>query len=545
MNWKFWERWFEERNEQGEILASETHLSLKESKSAKLFLAIARKYAGDFALIPENLDIDRHIEQFPLTNYEFRKKRGADIIVSKKGIRFDKDRMAYIIGLISSIPASNKDSITEDGYVRIYSKHIQDFFPDYKCYLDYLIDTGVIISNDHYEIGKHSIGYKFAPHYENVGLVKYVYHRNIKDAELSSTAVPAQTFNKDTNTLEDNPLVNLPYLSHWYKDSKLTINPDARKYAWQVKEKNFAAGISSWDDNHDKWDERNKRYFKKNPRSQYNAAMHNIAAIEMGAYNAKIDSNVHRLHSAITNMQKDYRNFLKYDGQELTAIDISNSQPFLLCILFNPDFWDKDSDAYINIGHLPENIQSRFSDGLLDEIKTYVAYMPEDSKSEYIIKASSGEVYKFMMDKANEQYPDCCKEKKDAKIMMLIAFFSANSFLNQDKEAAKMKRIFKATFPEIYGLIELAKTGIKQKNRFACLLQSVESEIILHRCCKRIWDEGEHKVPVFTIHDSIATTSEYVEFVRSIMDEELTKAAGVHPNFKTEAWSESNLKTNS
>ena len=75
MNWKFWERWFEERNEQGEILASETHLSLKESKSAKLFLAIARKYAGDFALIPENLDIDRHIEQFPLTNYEFRKKR--------------------------------------------------------------------------------------------------------------------------------------------------------------------------------------------------------------------------------------------------------------------------------------------------------------------------------------------------------------------------------------------------------------------------------------------------------------------------------------
>ena len=28
-------------------------------------------------------------------------------------------------------------------------------------------------------------------------------------------------------------------------------------------------------------------------------------------------------------MQKDYRNFLRYDGKELTAIDISNSQPFL------------------------------------------------------------------------------------------------------------------------------------------------------------------------------------------------------------------------
>ena len=541
MNWKFWKRWFEDGVAQNENLASEIHLDLKESKFAKLFVAIVRKHAGDFAMIPENLDLDKHIEQFPLTNYKFRKKRGTDAIYSKGGTMFDKDRMAYIIGLLSSIPASNKDSITEDGYVPIYSKYIQKFFSDYKCYLDYLIRTGVIISNRSYKIGKKSIGYKFALHYENAGLVKYVYHRNIKDAGVSSIAVPEQTFNKDNSKFEDNPLVNISYLSQWYKDKKLTINSGAREYAWQVKERKFAAGISSWDDNHDKWDERNKRYFKKYPRAQYNAAMHNIAAIELGAYNAKIDSNVHRLHSAITNMQKDYRNFLKYDGKELTAIDISNSQPFLLTILFNPDFWDKNSDANINIGHLPENIQSRFSDGLLDEIKTYVASMPEDSKSEYIIKASSGEVYKFMMDKANGQYPGCCKEKKDAKIMMLTAFFSSNRFLNQ--KGAHLKKVFSETFPEIYELIKMSK--VNDKSDFACLLQSVESEIILHRCCKRIWDEGEHQVPVFTIHDSIATTSEYVKFVRNIMDEELTKAAGVHPNFKTEVWSESNLKTNS
>ena len=543
MNWKFWKGWFEESTGRIKDVASEEFGNIENPKSNKLFLAIARKHAGDFAMIPENLDLDKHTEQFPLTNYKFRNKRGTDVIYSKESIKFDKDRLAYIIGLISSIPASNKDSITEDGFVPIYSKYIQRFFPDYKCYLDYLIKTGVIIPDGFYIEGKKSIGYKFAPFYENAGLVKYVYHRKNQGNEESAAAVPAQTYNKDKNILEDNPLVNIPYLSFWYNNKKLTISSSAREYAWQVKERKFAAGVLSWDDNHDKWDKKKKRYFKKYPRSQYNAAMHNIAAIEMGAYNAKIDSNVHRLHSAITNMQKDYRNFLKYDGQELTAIDISNSQPFLLCILFNPDFWDKDSDAYINIGHLPENIQNRFSDELLVEIKTYVESIPEDSKSEYIIKASSGEVYKFMMDKANEQYPGCCKEKKDAKIMMLIAFFSANSFLNQEKEAARMKRIFKAIFPEIYGLIELAKTGKKQKNRFACLLQSVESEIILHRCCKRIWDEGGHNVPVFTIHDSIATTAENVKFVRNIMDEELTRAAGVHPHFKTELWSESNLMT--
>lgn len=540
MNWKFWKRWFEESTGRIEDLASEEFGNIENPKSYKLFLAIARKHAGDFAMIPENLDLDKHIEQFPLTNYKFRNKRGTDVIYSKESIKFDKDRLAYIIGLISSIPASNKDSITEDGFVPIYSKYIQRFFPDYKCYLDYLIKTGVIIPDGFYIEGKKSIGYKFAPFYENAGLVKYVYHRKNQGNEESATAVPAQTYNKDKNILEDNPLVNIPYLSFWYNNKKLTISSSAREYAWQVKERKFAAGVLSWDDNHDKWDKKKKRYFKKYPRSQYNAAMHNIAAIEMGAYNAKIDSNVHRLHSAITNMQKDYRNFLKYDGQELTAIDISNSQPLLLTILFNPDFWDKESDAYINIGHLPENIQSRFSDELLDEIKTYVASIPEDSKSEYIIKASSGEVYEFMMDKANGQYPGCCKDKKDAKIMMLIAFFSSNRFLNQ--EGAHLKKVFSETFPEIYELIKMSK--VNDKSDFACLLQSVESEIILHRCCKRIWDEGGHRMPVFTIHDSIATTAENVEFVKNIMDEELTKAAGVHPHFKIELWSESNLMTN-
>lgn len=539
MNWKFWKRWFEESTDQNEDLASEEFGNIENPKSNKLFLAIARKHAGDFAMIPENLDLDKHIEQFPLTNYKFRKKRETDVIYSNKGIKFDKDRLAYLIGLISSIPASDKDSISEDGFVPIYSKYIQKFFPDYKCYLNYLIRTGVIISNGHYEIGKHSIGYKFQPQYENAGLVKYVYHRKNQGNEESATAVPAQTYNKDEDILEDNPLTKMPYLSQWYIGRKLTISPNAEKYAWQIKERKFAAGYSNWDDNHDRWDEKNKRYFKKYPRSQYNASMHNISAIEMGAYNAKIDSNVHRLHSAITNMQKDYRNFLKYDGNELTAIDISNSQPFLLTILFNPDFWDKNSDAYINIGHLPENIQKLFRPSLVSDIRRHIASTSETDFQNYIREASAGNLYEYMQRKINN--PNIGRDR--IKTMILITFFSDNRYISQQTEDAALKRKFRELFPEIYKLIAMCKTS--KKNRFACLLQSVESEIILHRCCKRIWDEGEHKVPVFTIHDSIATTSEYVEFVRNIMDEELTKAAGVHPNFKTEEWRESNVLLNS
>ena len=260
--------------------------------------------------------------------------------------------------------------------------------------------------------------------------------------------------------------------------------------------------------------------------------------MDSNEYKAQIDSNVHRLHSAITNMQKDYRNFLKYDGQELTAIDISNSQPFLLCILFNPDFWDKDSDAYINIGHLPENIQKLFRPSLVSEIKKHIAATSVTEFQEYIREASAGNLYEFMQSEINNPEID----RSRVKTMILITFFSDNRYISQKTEDAALKRRFRALFPKIYELIALCKRS--RKNRFACLLQSVESEIILHRCCKRIWDEGGHNVPVFTIHDSIATTAENVGFVRNIMNEELTKAAGVHPSFKTELWSESNLMTN-
>ena len=74
------------------------------------------------------------------------------------------------------------------------------------------------------------------------------------------------------------------------------------------------------------------------------------------------------------------------------------------------------------------------------------------------------------------------------------------------------------------------------------LLQSIESEIILHRCCKRIWKEGNHQVPVFTIHDSIATTVEHVEWVKGIMQRELTNAIGIPPNLTDEHWNLSQVK---
>lgn len=484
-------------------------------------LALPKKYTGSFALIPANLDLDRHLERFPVTDYFFVRDESGHIKAVNQnetlGYCFDKERLIHIVGLISSIPAGNRDLVTDDGYIPINSSVIRNYFKDYLSYLDYLLRTGVLVTDGIAFKGEKSYGYKFSPEYENQPMVRYTY---LAARDVHPEPVLEERFNRHTGKFEHNPLLDYPYLSYWYKQMKLGINPAAEDFAWHRR-------ATAYRGNSD-----------KDPQAQYQSALCNIIALENKEYKAQIDSNVHRLHSAITNMQKDYRNFLKYDGQELTAIDISNSQPFLLCILFNPDFWDRDSDAYINIGHLPENIQKLFNPSLISEIKRHLASISESEFQDYIREASAGNLYEYMQREINNPGID----RDRVKTMILITFFSDNRYISQKTEDAALKRRFRALFPKIYELIALCKRS--RKNRFACLLQSVESEIILHRCCKRIWDEGEHKVPVFTIHDSIATTAENVEFVRNIMDDELTKAAGVHPHFKTELWSESNLITN-
>lgn len=504
-------------------------------------LPINIKHSGYFALIPENLDLDAHLEQYPLTDYKFVNDHGYIKTVTTSGTLgsyFDIERLIYIIGLISSIPSIKKDSIDEEGYVSINALYLRKFFKDYLSYLDYLIRTGVLITDKQYIKGEKSKGYKFAPPYDSSPLIKYVY-QSVREQAVLVEAIPQEVFNESLNKFTSNHLLEYPYLSHWYEQKQLTLNADlARQYAYQMMVEKFNGGYESWDSNRDKWCRSRNTFCKKYPRSQYNAAIQNIESIAFFDYKAKIDTNVHRLHSVITNIQKDYRNFLLYNGQPLVGIDMANSQPYLLCLLFNPHFWEQDSSASLKIGTLPPNIQALFTQEHLVEIRNHVSSLAAETLQEYKQIVSDGMVYDHIMSLVNRRQTNETLDRKDVKTMMLIVLFSKNSYYNQ--RGAMLKRLFDQTYPEIYSLIALTKRD--NHAALACLLQSIESEIILHRCCKRIWEKGNYQVPVFTIHDSIATTSEHVEWVKTIMQEELTNAIGLPPTFKEEQWNLSQVE---
>jgi len=517
-------------------------------------LVVALKHSGYFAMLPENLDLEAHIGMYPLTNYKFRLINNEIKSVNNFGTfgsKFDIEGLIHIIDLLNLIPASNKDSITEDGFVSINAKYISNYIKDYKCYLDYLIDTGILISDNQYLVGEKSIGYKLAPNYEASKLVRYNYRRFTNHIPQ---AIQEERYAFINAQFEENPLLNYPYLTYWYNQKKLVIDKqNAENYAYSLMQEKFRLGYNSWDKNRDKWDAKKNDFCRKHPGTQYAAIMRNINHLDINNYNAMIDGNVHRLHSVITNMQKDYRNFLSYDGQQLVSIDIKNSQPYLSCILFNPDFWDADSSSYLRLIQLPENIVSLINftppierrASILDSLEGFFNHLNENEFDLFRNIVSTGNLYETIMGWIQEERGEIIK-RDDVKIIIFKLFFSSN---REDKSDANhwLMVYFREKFPqvaEVFRIIKRQYRGLnvkKQYGRLACLLQSIESEIILHRCCKRIWDEKPKEVPVFTIHDSIATTVEHQDYVKSVMEDELTQCIGIRPTLSVESWLPSNL----
>lgn len=73
-------------------------------------------------------------------------------------------------------------------------------------------------------------------------------------------------------------------------------------------------------------------------------------------------------------------------------------------------------------------------------------------------------------------------------------------------------------------------------NTLACVLQNFEAEIVLHKTCKDIALMNPD-IPLFTIHDSIATTAEHIQK----LSEHIITAIDASPEIKIEIWDDTIL----
>lgn len=487
----------------------------KKEGLGKFFLFFEGKGHQELMALPVNFDLEKHLAKHPPLGWDSPQK---------KKLNFEADKCYAILGLLSSIPARNSDVIYEDG-IPISSTRVTNSIKDFAAYTKYLIATEVICCDYLAIEGKKCYHYKWASPYAEAlfHLIKVPckYADDVAKYEKEST-----------------DFVEYPYLFHWYSTHLLAIDPRATHYAWLEK------GDKEADATRKLWSKSKTTGAYIHPKVQYQAITRNIGKLQHARYEAHIDENIHRLHSTLTNLKKEFRNFLTYNQEPLKAIDITNCQPYIATLILKKEFWQQNSPLPLSLSSLPNNIQSLITADLSIMIGTFLEQTPQEKFEGYIGIAKSGLVYEGLRDKVIELFPDLSYSRDQAKILMFYILFSSNKGQSNDPQLRQMKKAFaKEMFPEVAELFKMIKHNFKeiknlekQHSRLSCLLQSIESYIMLHRCCKRIWEERGGEVPIFTIHDSIATTPQYIDYVREVVMEEFEYCIGIAPKLETEQW---------
>lgn len=479
-------------------------------------------YLPKQVFVPANLDFEKLVRGNPPPPHHNPKLTST--------FKFDIDDIKYIVGTIIMIKSFHKDSI-EDGYIPVNAQVIQRRVREYKYYIDYLLCCGIIEveNNGQFIKGEKSRSYKLKDKFlqDEFELVEVTKKSlvSIRDKEAAAELI----LNKEYG-----------YLTKWF-NNKLEIDEDG------------AVNILDYLYRTEKKDKKGKVMSQQTRWEKFQYRRNSIRMLQNGMYHPKVDDNVKRFHSILTNVKSELRQFITYDGKKLCAVDVKNSQPFISTVLFQPEFYQEISKTMVLNNISPTIYQSIIKSipTILNTINSSPHIMLvesaqlEDKNStdiqKYCYLADKGELYPYFSKKYFEQTGTKLDvtipaEKRQLKDALFATFFSDNRFIGQPE--AEMKRFFKEMFPNVYKVFSLIKKG-GHNAYLPVILQQIESEVVLRRAAKRI-AQIYPELPIFTIHDSIVTLDEndYPAMVKNVLKEEFEAAIGLRPNLAFDPWRE-------
>lgn len=435
--------------------------------------------------IPEKLDLDSVLEKNPPT------------------FIFHKDYFVYILHLVTYTDSKKKDVDYE--YTPINAKLLQRRVRHYDKYLGYLVRNNILHEKRQYIVGKESRGYKFNSKY----LPK------LKPAIITKKTL-IKSLNKfidlgfsNKNAISIDVNFDTYFLSKWFNDKLKIDYKGSMKWLYKkYKEELVSHGEG--------------RALKKF------ASRHlTILKFKRGEFVTKIDSTVGRMHTVITQLKSELRQFVTYDGEPLVAIDVVNCQPYLMTVLLNPKFY--------LLNNMSERIKI-YNKSYPSTPKPYYGSKNSnlsDDKIKYINWVSSGQFYEKFGESLLSQklinIQDSRTLRKQAKDVTFSSIFSPNQSIGYNDAMKK----FEALFPSVYK--ELKNVKKRKHNTLACSLQNLEADLILRKAAYQISVKYPN-APIFTLHDAIITTEKYKEKVSEILYNVLNESIGVPPTLKYEPW---------
>lgn len=184
-----------------------------------------------------------------------------------------------------------------------------------------------------------------------------------------------------------------------------------------------------------------------------------------------------RVHTNITILNKKIRTHLRWKGESLVSIDIKNSQPLFLNVVI---------DEYFNKFPLERQKMAVAKDVL-----------------KYRELTEKGRFYEYCMKKFGVSFE---KRNQFKKWLFKNVFYG---------KVLSVK--FRKFFPNVSKIIEYYKK--QNYKRLSHAMQRAESSLVIGKICGRIMNE-QPDVFIATIHDSVLTTRENVDYVIGVMKRE-------------------------
>ena len=385
-------------------------------------------------------------------------------------------------------------------------------------YIKYLEVHNIIFLAREYSVGKSCRKYCFTDFAMSI-INENTEYEVVEFDDLENDNVIVEKLIQDSMVYKENE-----HLLKWF-DDKLTIDyEEAKKYIDRIVSENKMYDLSS-----------KKMHW-----------MNQINAIKFKVFYAtRNEESDYRLHTNFTNFKKMFKKFISYDNKKIVGFDLKNSQPFFMIFLIQGIINNKYKiikilnriyrKDYINTFMLQKIRETLYSSSFREEYLYFKKW------------ALNGEIYeKFIMllnpkPLVNGKFPQYKYNEKTEK-MEIIYHNSARDLMKSVFfillfSGIKTKDTFykqcKDFFPTIIKFIEIFK--LENNANYSRALQNIESECVIDFITKKI-AEKYPEMPLFTIHDSIATTEDYAKILKKEMTEYIFEFTGFVPRIEEEKW---------
>ncbi|TVZ26705.1 hypothetical protein JM83_1692 [Gillisia sp. Hel_I_86] len=313
-----------------------------------------------------------------------------------------------------------------------------------------------------------------------------------------------------------------------------------------------------------KWIENNED-LSKDQKYQYAFAVNNLT---VGNWWYSREGEDNRLHSNLTNLSSNLRQFLNCQGKTLISLDLKSSQPFLMTSVLemikigtnrDKEFIRKSFDkrkisnqkwdevfSIMNYKLTESQSQKEFEafKSIVVDLDIYIWL--SELLSDKFLKEITTEKGLYVIEAYNTQIGKLEKREFDSKrslAKVLLLEFMYSGLGSKTKTYREVKNLlpkiivdFVAEFKSSKHLKKNYREGIKKaKKRFATFLQQFEAFLILDVITK---DLAEDYPDMFmaTIHDSIIVTEENVDLVKKTLEIRMDYLTGLKPEIKCEPW---------